>query len=58
MVDHLEFSSDSERWSVNFIKVAHVGELAALGKILSKDNLRKWHVIVVEWCCMFKNSEE
>jgi hypothetical protein len=22
------------------------------------DNLRKRHVIVVEWCCMYKMSEE
>ena len=31
---------------------------AALGKILTLDNLRKRHFIVVNWCCMCKRSEE
>jgi hypothetical protein len=29
---------------------------AALGKILTMDDLRKLHVIVVNWCCMYKKS--
>jgi hypothetical protein len=31
---------------------------AAQGKILTIDNLRKRHVIVVDQCCMRKRSEE
>jgi hypothetical protein len=30
----------------------------ALGKILTIDNLRKSHVIVVDWCCMCKRKGE
>jgi hypothetical protein len=29
-----------------------------LRKILTKNNLRKWHVLVVDWCCMCKRSRE
>jgi hypothetical protein len=36
--------------------VAFVCWLAALGKIFTKDNLRKWRVIVVNWCCMCKRN--
>jgi hypothetical protein len=32
--------------------------LATLGKILTMDNLRKRHIIVVDWCCICKKSEE
>jgi hypothetical protein len=31
---------------------------AALGKILTHDNLRRRHIVVVERCCMCKKSEE
>jgi len=31
---------------------------ATLGKILTHDNLRKRNVIVIEWCCLCKKSEE
>jgi hypothetical protein len=31
---------------------------AALGKILTLDNLRKMNVVVIEWCCMCKKSGE
>jgi hypothetical protein len=31
---------------------------AALGKILTLDNLRTRNVVVVEWCCMCKKSGE
>jgi hypothetical protein len=31
---------------------------AALGKILTHDNLRKRNVIVMEWCCVCKKSGE
>jgi hypothetical protein len=30
--------------------------MAAFEKILTLDNLRKRHVIVVDWCCMCKKS--
>jgi hypothetical protein len=32
--------------------------MAALGKILTFDNLRKINVIMVNLCCMFKKSGE
>jgi hypothetical protein len=28
------------------------------GKILTFDNLRKWQIIVVDWCCMCKKSRK
>jgi hypothetical protein len=28
--------------------------MAALGKILTLDNLRKMNIIVMEWCCLCK----
>jgi hypothetical protein len=31
--------------------------MAALGKVLNLDNLRKRNVIVVDWCCICKRSE-
>jgi hypothetical protein len=31
---------------------------AALGRILTLDNLRKRHIIVMDWYCMCKNSGE
>jgi hypothetical protein len=31
---------------------------AALGKILTHDNLRKRNVMVIEWCCLCKKSGE
>jgi hypothetical protein len=30
----------------------------ALGKILTHDNLRRHHIVVVEWCCMCKKNGE
>jgi len=30
----------------------------ALGKILTHDNLRRRHIVVVEWCCMCKKNGE
>jgi hypothetical protein len=35
---------------ITFPGVAFFVWLATLGKILTMDNLRKWHVIVVNWC--------
>ena len=34
------------------LRVVFFAWLAALEKILIVDNLRKWHVIVVDWCCI------
>jgi hypothetical protein len=31
---------------------------ATSGKLLAMDNLRKRHIIVVDWCCMCKKSGE
>jgi hypothetical protein len=39
-------------------RVAFFVWTAALGKILTMDNLRKRNVVVVEWCCMCKKSGE
>jgi hypothetical protein len=38
--------------------VAYFAWSTTLGKILTMDNLKKRHVIVVDWCCMCKNSGE
>jgi hypothetical protein len=40
------------------LRVAFFAWLAALEKILAMDNLRKRHVLVVDWCCMCKMDEE
>jgi hypothetical protein len=40
------------------VKVAFFAWTAALGKILTMDNLRKRHVIVIDWCCMCKRHGE
>jgi hypothetical protein len=39
-------------------RVAFFVWLAAFGKILTHDNLRKMNVIVIEWCCLCKKSGE
>jgi hypothetical protein len=39
-------------------RVACFGWTAALGKILTHDNLRKRSIVVVEWCCMCKKNGE
>jgi hypothetical protein len=39
-------------------KVAYFVWTVALGKTLTLNNLRKRHVIVMDWCCMCKKSEE
>jgi hypothetical protein len=40
------------------VKVAFFVWSAALGKILTIDNLRKRHVIVIDRCCMCKRHGE
>jgi hypothetical protein len=40
------------------LRVAFFAWSAALGKILTLDNLRKRHIIVVDWCCLCKKSGE
>jgi hypothetical protein len=40
------------------VKVAFFAWTAALGKILTMDNLRKRHVIVIDWCCLCKRHGE
>jgi hypothetical protein len=39
-------------------RVAFLVWSAALGKILTHDNLRERNVVVIEWCCMFKKNGE
>jgi hypothetical protein len=39
-------------------RVAVFGWTAALGKILTHDNLRKRSIVVIEWCCMCKKNGE
>jgi len=40
------------------LRVGFFAWLPAWEKILTMDNLRKRHVIVVVWCCMCKKNEE
>jgi hypothetical protein len=40
------------------LQVAIFVWIAALGKVLTLNNSRKRNVVVVEWCCMCKNSGE
>jgi hypothetical protein len=46
VADSCSFDDDFFAWS------------AALGKILTVDNLRKMHVIIVDRCCLCKSNEE
>jgi hypothetical protein len=39
-------------------RVAFFVWTAALGKILTTENLRKRRVIILDWCCMCKSSGE
>ena len=39
-------------------RVAFFMWTAVLGKILTMDNLRKKNIIVTEWCCICKKSDE
>ena len=39
-------------------RVAFFTWTAALGKILTADNLRKRNIVIVSWCCMCKIAEE
>uniref|UniRef100_A0A2N9HC79 Reverse transcriptase domain-containing protein n=1 Tax=Fagus sylvatica TaxID=28930 RepID=A0A2N9HC79_FAGSY len=39
-------------------RVAFFVWVAAMGRILTIDNLRRRHVIVLDWCCMCKESGE
>jgi hypothetical protein len=46
-------------WHVNAPpRVAFFVWSAVLGKILTRDNLRKRNVVVIEWCCMYKKNGE
>jgi hypothetical protein len=46
-------------WRVKALKwVAFFGWTAALGKILTHDNLRRRRIVVVEWCVMCKKHGE
>lgn len=41
------------------LKIAFFGWTTSLGKILTMDNLRKWRIIIVNWCCcMWKKNGE
>jgi len=40
------------------LRVAFFARSAVVGKILTLDNLRKWHLIVVDWCCLCKKNGE
>uniref|UniRef100_A0A2N9HJW1 Reverse transcriptase domain-containing protein n=1 Tax=Fagus sylvatica TaxID=28930 RepID=A0A2N9HJW1_FAGSY len=37
-------------------RIAFFSWTAALGKLLTIDNLRKRHLIIVDWCCLCKSS--
>ena len=40
------------------LRMASFAWLAALGKILIMDNLKKRHIIGVDWCCICRKSVE
>jgi hypothetical protein len=40
------------------VRVAFFVWLSALDKILTFDNLKKWHMILVNWHCLCKKSGE
>lgn len=31
---------------------------AALGKILNVNNLRKQNIVIIDWCCIYRNTEQ
>ena len=39
-------------------RVAFFVWTAALGNILTIDNLRKWQILILDWCCMCKRNGE
>uniref|UniRef100_A0A2N9IWR4 CHD3-type chromatin-remodeling factor PICKLE n=1 Tax=Fagus sylvatica TaxID=28930 RepID=A0A2N9IWR4_FAGSY len=39
-------------------RVAFFVWAAALGRILTTDNLRRRHIIVIDWCCMCKENDK
>jgi hypothetical protein len=43
-------------WNKAALRATFFAWLAALEKMLIMNNLRKWHIIVVDWCCMCKKS--
>jgi hypothetical protein len=46
-------------WQINVpLRAAFFAWSAALWKIITMDNLRKRHVIEVNWCCMWKRNME
>jgi hypothetical protein len=40
------------------LRVTFFAWSAALGKILTLDNLRKRNIIVIDWCCLYKKSRQ
>jgi hypothetical protein len=44
-------------WEVEMVTLFFIWT-AASGKILTLDNFRKKHVIMMSWCCMCKKSGE
>jgi hypothetical protein len=40
------------------LRVTFFAWTTTIEKILTMDNLRKRHVIVVEWCCMYEKNGE
>jgi hypothetical protein len=44
-------------WQTNApTRAALLAWSAALGKILTIDNLRKWHIIILDKCCMYQRD--
>ena len=57
-VDHPPFPWKSI-WKVQVpTRIAFFTWIAALGKILTIDNLRKRKVLILDWCCMCKSNGE
>lgn len=55
--DSTTFPWKSIKWNKAPLRVFFAWP-AALGKILTIDNLRKMHIIVVNWCYMYKKSRQ
>lgn len=45
-------------WSVKAPQKVAFFSSTALDRILTVDNLRKHYLVIIDWCCMCKNSRE
>jgi len=57
-VDRLVWNLSKRSFEVKTFYGALACQDAALGKILTHDNLCRRYIVVVEWCCMCKKNGE